>query len=354
MIQKLKNHLKNLGHYQLFNIFDAKFLNMKKLTFLITAIFIILQLSAQQPLATFFTSGGEKFFIVMDGKKINTEAMSRVENVVLDNDWAKVKIIFEDEGILPIDKTIQGKDAEGNVSSVTWEISQNNKGKWVVRPGSWKKIDSNITESSTIVESEIQEEPSSVSSSTIQTTTITTEEPDNAGITSGQSNVSMSINMNEQDNSTNMNINMSVPGGTVTQTQSQSQTTYTTITTTTSTEVNESEPVYTEPDPLPGYNGRTGCNYPMSAERFSEAKESISSKDFEDTKLTVAKQVMNSNCLLASQVKQIMKLFDFESTRLDFAKQAYSHTYDLDNYYLLNDAFDFESSVTELNNHINK
>jgi hypothetical protein len=325
---------------------------MKKLTFLTTAIFMILQLNAQQPLATFFTSGGEKFFIIMDGKKINSEAMSRVENVVLDNEWAKVKITFEDAAILPIEKTIQGKDAEGNVSSVTWEISQNNKGKWVVRPGSWKKIDSNITESSTIVESEIQEEPSPVTSSTIQTTTTITNEPNNAGISSGQSNVSMSINMNEQDNNANMNINMSVPGGTVTQTQSQ--TTYTTITTTTSTEINESEPVYTEPDPLPGYNGRTGCNYPMSEERFAETKESISGKDFEDTKLTIAKQVMNSNCLLTSQVKQIMRLFEFESTRLDFAKEAYGHTYDIDNYYMLNDAFNFESSVTELNNYINK
>jgi len=328
------------------------FKNMKKLTFLTTAIFIILQLSAQQPIATFFTSGGEKFFVVIDGKKINTGAMSRVENVVLDNDWAKVRITFEDATILPIEKTIQGKDAEGNVSSVTWEISQNNNGKWVMRPGSWKKIDSNITESTTMVESGIREELSLVTSSTTQTTATITEESDNAGINSGQSTVNMSINMNEQDNNANLNFNMSVPGGTVTQTQSQ--TTYTTITTTTSTEINESEPVYAEPDPLPGYNGRTGCNYPMSEERFAEAKVSISGKDFEDTKLTIAKQVMNSNCLLASQVKQIMKLFDFESTRLDFAKEAYGHTYDIDNYYMLNDAFDFESSVTELNNYISK
>jgi hypothetical protein len=326
---------------------------MKRLILLITACWMILQMNAQKPIATFFTPGGEKFFVVLDGKKINSEPLSRVENVKLDNGWAKAMITFEDEGIPPIEKTIQGKDAEGNISSVTWEITQNNKGKWVVKPSSWKKIDSGITESPTIVQQETEEQPSSDASATKQTTTYT-EVYDNtgAGTNSGQNSVSMSINMDDQSNNANMSINMSVPGGTATQTQTQSQTTYTTVVTTTQT--SGSQPVNSKPDPLPGYNGRIGCDYPMSADRFSQAKESISSKDFEDTKLTVAKQVMNSNCLLSSQVKEIMKLFSFESTRLDFAKVAFSHTYDIDNYYLLNDAFDFESSVTELNNHINK
>ena len=57
---------------------------------------------------------------------------------------------------------------------------------------------------------------------------------------------------------------------------------------------------------------------------------------------------------MAEQVKEIMLLFDFESTRLEFAKEAYSYTYDLDNYYILNDAFDFESSISELNEFITK
>jgi len=48
-----------------------------------------------------------------------------------------------------------------------------------------------------------------------------------------------------------------------------------------------------------------------------------------------------------------MLLFSFEATRLDFAKFAYKYTYDISNYYKLNDAFTFESSIEELNNFIN-
>lgn len=47
-----------------------------------------------------------------------------------------------------------------------------------------------------------------------------------------------------------------------------------------------------------------------------------------------------------------MFLFNFESTRLELAKYAYGHTYDIANYYMLNDAFTFESSIEELNNYI--
>jgi hypothetical protein len=42
-------------------------------------------------------------------------------------------------------------------------------------------------------------------------------------------------------------------------------------------------------------------------------------------------------------------MFDFEDTRLDFAKFAWEYVYDKDNYYLVNDAFEFELTIDELN-----
>jgi hypothetical protein len=336
---------------------------MKQLTLIILSTAFVFQLMAQKPLATFFTSGGEEFTVIMDGKKINEEPQSRVENVPLDNDWAKVKIVFKNEEILPIEKTIQGKDVDGNISSVTWEISENNKGKWVVKPSSWSKIEGSQAVKSNIVEepvSEVQEVAASEETSTTTQTITTTysEEPENTNVVvnTGANNVTMSVKVDDSGENADMNISMAVPGTIATQSQNQTQTTYTTITTTTTTTSTNNNVIQSneEPDPLPGYNGRTGCSYPLSQERFETVTQSISSKDFEDSKLTVAKQVMKSNCLLASQVKEILMLFDFESTRLDFAKEAYSYTYDIDNYYILNDAFDFESSITELNEFISK
>jgi hypothetical protein len=47
-----------------------------------------------------------------------------------------------------------------------------------------------------------------------------------------------------------------------------------------------------------------------------------------------------------------MKLFSFEATKLEFAKYAYNKVSDKENYYLVNDAFQFESSIEELNENI--
>ena len=62
----------------------------------------------------------------------------------------------------------------------------------------------------------------------------------------------------------------------------------------------------------------------------------------------MAKQVVSDRCVTVDQVKGVMQLFSFEESKLDFAKFAYDHTYDLSNYYKLNDAFTFESSVDDL------
>jgi hypothetical protein len=103
---------------------------------------------------------------------------------------------------------------------------------------------------------------------------------------------------------------------------------------------------------LPGYTGPIGCPYPVSNETIQNIKNTIQSKIFESEKLAIAKQVVSTNCLLSRDVKDIMNLFTFESTKLEFAKFAYGYTYDLGNYFIVNDAFGFESSVYELDRYI--
>ena len=100
---------------------------------------------------------------------------------------------------------------------------------------------------------------------------------------------------------------------------------------------------------MPGYTGPIGCGWPMSPTEYADAKTSIESKSFEETKMTTAKQVGRDRCFTAEQVKGIMNTFSFEDTKLEFAKYAYERTYDIGNYYKLNDAFSFESSIEELN-----
>jgi hypothetical protein len=120
-------------------------------------------------------------------------------------------------------------------------------------------------------------------------------------------------------------------------------------TTTTTTTVVEKK-VVTNSTPTTTSSG--GCITPMSDADFSNAKNSIQSKSFEDSKMTLAKQVTKNKCLSVKQIKEIMLLFSFEQSRLDFAKFAYDFASDRDNYYQLNDAFTFESSISDLNEYI--
>ncbi|MBC8487143.1 MAG: DUF4476 domain-containing protein [Bacteroidetes bacterium] len=246
---------------------------MKKSILVFVTTLLVFSIYAQKPVVTFYSEDGYKFWVIIDGKRVNPEPQSDVENITMDNDLVNVTIIFENSDFPDIEKSIRGVDANGNPVLTTWRIINTNRGKLDMRASSFQQLD---------------------------------------------------------------------------------ETTITTHTTTTTIERSSVPPVpYQQPNAVPGYNGPIGCGFPMSDQNFSDVKYSISLKDFEDARLSIAKQVLKSNCLIVSQVKEIMMLFDFEETKIEFAKDAYFHTYDIGNYYQLNDAFEFELSVEELNEYIN-
>lgn len=159
-----------------------------------------------------------------------------------------------------------------------------------------------------------------------------------AAVATYAQNTDVDIDVNMGGMGVDMNVNIN---------ESYSET-HTVTTTTTTTGTAQADHYV-----MPGYSGPIGCPWPMDEGQFSNALRSVASKDFEDSKLTVAKQITGSNCLTADQVRRIMDEFDFEDSKLEYAKFAYNKTYDIGNYYMLNDSFDFESSIDELNEHIN-
>ncbi|MCS7075121.1 MAG: DUF4476 domain-containing protein [Bacteroidia bacterium] len=105
--------------------------------------------------------------------------------------------------------------------------------------------------------------------------------------------------------------------------------------------------------PIPGYNGPYGCPAPtLNNTAFTQAKQTIASNNFDDTRLTIAKQIIRNNCMLASQVAEIMRLFTFENSKLEIAKFAYSYTCDKGRYYVVNSELRNSSSIQELANYI--
>ncbi|HRY33304.1 MAG TPA: DUF4476 domain-containing protein [Bacteroidales bacterium] len=91
----------------------------------------------------------------------------------------------------------------------------------------------------------------------------------------------------------------------------------------------------------------------VSTEEFNLVKETVNKQSFNATKVTVAKQVISAKkCFTAQQIREIMKLFGFEESKLEIAKYAWDFCIDKQNYFSVNDAFTFSSSIEELNKFI--
>ncbi len=102
----------------------------------------------------------------------------------------------------------------------------------------------------------------------------------------------------------------------------------------------------------PGGQAAAPCTTAMSAERFAEASQAIRRQVFRQAMLSVAQSVAATNCLLVSQVAEIMSLFAFEDYKLEFARFAYDHTIDRENYYTLSNRFVFAQNRQALADYI--
>jgi hypothetical protein len=296
---------------------------------LLAVLFLSLETFAQNSNLVIFSEQGERFTVILNGIKQNASPETNVKITDLNQPGYKLKIIFEDQQIPDLDKNIP---LEPGMEVVT-NVKKNNKGAYVLRFLSSAPIVKSAPAPGQAVVVYSTTPPPPPATVTTVTTTTTNVAPANG----------VSVGMNVNGVGVNMNVNISEP------VYSESTTTTYSTTTTTSTQNPPPKPNVYE---MPGYNRQVGCPWPMSPQDFSGVKQSIASKSFDDSRLQIAKQVLSTNCLLSSQVRDIMTLFSFEDTKLQFAKYAYGYTYDLGNYYKLNDAFTFESSIDELNTYI--
>lgn len=92
--------------------------------------------------------------------------------------------------------------------------------------------------------------------------------------------------------------------------------------------------------------------FAMAPADFEQLKRTIDNAGFESTRLTIFKQALAYNYFTTAQVRDLMNLFWFESSKLDVAKLAYNKTVDPYNYYLVNNEFNFSSSVNALGDYI--
>jgi len=90
----------------------------------------------------------------------------------------------------------------------------------------------------------------------------------------------------------------------------------------------------------------------MNDHDFNNLVRTIDNLNFESSKMKVAKQAVTFNVLTSLQVAELVGMMTFESSKLDLAKFAYSNTVDKQNYFIINEEFSFDSSITELHEFI--
>ena len=96
------------------------------------------------------------------------------------------------------------------------------------------------------------------------------------------------------------------------------------------------------------------CQDIMEKHQVDRLLQNMAVKASESSKESMARQALSQNTILAEDVKAIMEQFEYESTRLNFAKFAYQSTCDRRNFYIVNEAFTYDSSIRELEQYLNR
>lgn len=316
--------------------------------------FALLQVNYAQNDLVVFNDGPEKFYLYVNGVQQNQMAEKNVRVKNIRQPWVKVKVVFEDNKRIP-DLTTNAQFVWEAEEKKGWEFVYqivNKTGKYKLKPYSAAPISSEKTDGQTTINYVSEESVPNVSvsspamntspaqsSQTITTTTVVSSGiPANSNPANGNINISISPT----------GANIQIHDGVSTSSSNVGYTTSVVSTTVTSSSAAPAAPSTIHP------SQPVAIKCAVTPTEFENIKKNIASKSFEDSKLTVAKQISDSKCLKSEQVRDIMKLFSFEQTRLEFAKYAYKRVADKDNYYLVNDAFQFENSIEELNESIGK
>ncbi|MFD2999762.1 DUF4476 domain-containing protein [Pontibacter toksunensis] len=90
------------------------------------------------------------------------------------------------------------------------------------------------------------------------------------------------------------------------------------------------------------------CRSLLTAQELDRVIQAMSSRDYESTKLSIAREAVRSGSVLAEDLKRLLQQFEYESSQVEFAKFAYDYLCDREHFYYIYDVFRFDSSVQEL------
>lgn len=98
--------------------------------------------------------------------------------------------------------------------------------------------------------------------------------------------------------------------------------------------------------------GETKCTVALDSTEFNKITEVLSAHDFEDAKKKSLLDSLEKNCFSSIQVSELLGLLEFEEDKISVAKIAHNRVVDPENFDLIFDVFEFESSKKEVMDHI--
>lgn len=307
---------------------------MKTVLFALLISFVSLGLQAQNAL-TVFSETGDPFYLLLNGVRQNEAPETNVKITGLTQEAYSAKIVFEDEAYPEINKkylATTGMDCAAPCN-VTYRLRLTKKGDMKLRPFTFTSIaTAKPTPPNTTVVN-YNTTPMPPIGTTVQVTETTTTTTTTGTGSTGTGGVNVGVNAGGPG--FDMNVTINDPTAAQMQQQQTHQQTTTITTTTTGGGVQTAEPIVED------------CR--MGPGDFSQALSSIREKTWDESRLEMANQIARGNCLTAAQVRDIMGVMEWEETRLDFAKNAYGNCADQNKYYMVHDAFEWESSIKELN-----
>jgi hypothetical protein len=351
--------------------------NLRKISllsaFILSACYAFAQVSNNNLVV--FSQDGDKFSLIVNGLRQNEKPETNVKVTGLNAPNYKVRVIFENAGLAPIDQNIYMMDGGENVTNkeFTYVISNTKKGMklrgqsvaditpqgapaagqviYVFNPSG--NANPYSTTTTTTTTGSTTTTGTGVSTGVVMTSTPATTGQTTTTVNDGMGGTSSTTTTTTTTGTTdNVGINMGGVGININITDGMGGTATSTTTTTTTSSSSTTSTGTTTPVTTTAPAPSNQCVFPMGSGDFAAAKKSVEGQSFEEQKLKVAKQILSTNCMNVSQVKEIMALFSFEDTKIDWAEFAYGKTTDPNNYYQLNDGFTYSGSVDKLNEYI--
>ncbi len=96
------------------------------------------------------------------------------------------------------------------------------------------------------------------------------------------------------------------------------------------------------------------CRNLLSSYELERLMDAMDNRSLESTKLSIARDALRNNSIMAEDLKRLLGQFDHESTRVEFAKYAYDYVCDRERFYYVYDTFKFDSSVRELEEYVSR